>query len=118
MDHVLQKTTGTEVVDDGGEICVSVETTSGQKVVVHLAPETINHLVAELMNAKSKAAFEVIDAERIYPIKGRQPILASRITLTDLVDQGHSVVTIETPDDGVFEFHVPLLGKSKHTGKR
>lgn len=114
MDDTWRKVRGTKVSKDGSAIQLAMETVDGRTMVVQLVPEAVSLLLAELANAKTKAALEATGGkEEVSPLDPtvmRQPIAASKLVLTNYSDRDGSLVQVLTHGGGVFEFVVPNDG--------
>jgi hypothetical protein len=111
MDDTWRRVRGCAVSVGGEAIRMSITTVDGRDVVVQLVPEMVTQLVAELVNAKTKA--EIVAggdraADQLDPARMRQPIDAERFVLTNYQDRGRTMVQVLTKAGGVFEFLVPL----------
>jgi len=112
MDDTWRKAIGTKIATDGSAIRLSVKTVDGRELVIQIVPEMIPHLVAELMNAKTRAellAAGPADSDGpIQPTNMRQPINAVKLVRTNYTERGKSLVQVLMAGGGVFEFLVPL----------
>jgi hypothetical protein len=111
MDDTWRKALGTKIADDGSAIRLGVQTVDGRTMEVQLVPEMVTALVAELINAKTKANIAAAGgrkADPLDPTAMRQPIAAERLVQTDYVSRGGSLVQVITAGGGVFEFLIPL----------